>query len=701
LEQERSEDVTDGKNAVSQSIGQPAGLAMDAAGNLYVSDRGNNKIYKIDASGIVTKFAGTGDGRFSGDGRPAIYALLNGNRGLDIDASGALYVADTGNNRIRKIQNGIITTVAGGGVPCANDSATGCTPPPDGTSYPLTGSYLGDGLGGTLASLNKPEGVVVDTTGRVFIADTGNNRIRMLSRGLISTVAGRDLTNAEKALDANGDPIQDPAKIGATLKGVSAPYPATCAKPKPGAAPCAPVGDGRDPLSALLASPSQLALDTSNNLLIADRDNHRVRILNPNAGTIFTLAGNEKSCAMGQSNMCGDGAAAKLAQLNSPNGIFVDSRGRILIADRGNNRVRTINSAGVMQSVTGFNPFNGDQTALTTMLSVPIGVASDAAGNIYVTDSGNARVRMIDIHGNVTTLAGGGYDSVSEGIAATSAKLSNPTGIAVDPAGLAVYVVDTGTDRIRKIVGGLITTIAGGGSFTTDGLPGTTLSLSLNSRGKTSGTNNTQKFSGLALDSNGVLYFSEPGNSVIRKILPDGTVTTVAGTYGESGAAGDGGPALQAFLNNPTGLAVDAGGQNLYFADTNNHVVRVISSGVIYPLAGEMGQTGDDNEKTTPAYTFRYRYPQGVALDPAGTALYVNDTAENRANKIPLSTLVAARTYGNRSNTNGDFAFNFSDNADPAKAQVSYPMGLTVDAKGNVYFADSANNLIRLFTPGK
>jgi sugar lactone lactonase YvrE len=330
-----------------------------------------------------------------------------------------------------------------------------------------------------------------------------------------------------------------------------------------------------------------------------------------------------------------------------------------------------------------------------------MGVDSDAAGNIYVTDSGNARIRMIDTNGSVTTLAGGGYDSASEGVAATSAKLSNPTGIAVAADGSAVYFVDTGTDRVRKIMAGLITTVAGGGSFIGDGLPGTSLSLNLNSRGKTSGTNNTQKFPGLALDGNGVLYFSEPGNSVIRKVQPDGTVTTVAGTYGQSGGAGDGGPALEALLNNPTGLAVDNAGQNLYFADTNNHVVRVVSNGMIYPVAGEMGQTGDDNEKTTPAYTFRYRYPQGVALDPAGTVLYVNDTAENRANKIPLSTLVATRTYGNRSNTNAEFAFDFSDNADPAKAQVSYPMGLTVDAKDNVYFADSANNLIRIYSPGK
>jgi sugar lactone lactonase YvrE len=662
-----------GKAANTQPINQPAGLAVDAKGNLYVSDRGSHRIFQIDSAGVVTKIAGVGSGRFTGDGRPANFAELNSPRGMTVGPDGNLYVADTSNQRIRKIDltSGVILTVAG--------SST-------------SAGFAGDGGKAVLARLSAPEGVAFDPDGNMLIADTGNNRIRQVdSHGIIATIAGRDLTNKEKGLDDSGQPVKNPAGSG-NLKAAAAPFPASCPKPKPGVTdPCAAVGDGKDPLQALLAAPSGIIVDTAGNIFFSDRNNHRIREINAATGAIQTVVGT------GSSGNGGDGNLGQRATVNNPNGLSFDASAVLYFTDRSNNRVRKFDTtAGIVGTVAGANPFNGDQAALQTLFSTPTGIVADALGNVYVADSGNNRVRKIDKSGQVTTIAGGGNDSKNEGIEATSAALNNPAGIVVDPSGTEIYVVDTGNNRIRRITTGLITTVAGGGAFSADGLPATSVKLNLNS----SASGNSRKFPSVALDGKGNVFFTEPGNSVVRKLQADGTLVTVAGVYGTSGAEGDGGPANLALFNNPTAIAVDADG-NIYVSDTGNHTVRVITGGVILPLAGETGASSNDGESaTSPAYTYRWRLPMGLALDAAGN-LYVADSGNNKVDQVKLSTLIATRIGGNNSNGNGEFAFNFAgeDTSTVGNEQLSYPTGIAVDSKGVVYFTDAANNLIRMLVP--
>jgi DNA-binding beta-propeller fold protein YncE len=701
-------DVTDGKAANTQTLNQPSGLAMDAKGNLFVSDRGNSKIYKIDTSGVITRFASVGNGRFSGDGRPALNCELNSPRGMTFGPDGNLYVADRSNNRIRKIDmtSNVITTVAGGGSPPTPSLR------PDGS--PCNGCVAtGDGGLATQARLSNPEGVTFDANGTMWIADTGDNRIRSVTKGIIQTMAGRDLTYSERGLDPSGNPVKDPA-ANANLKGQGTPYPTVCSRPATSPAQgCATIGDGNNPMQALLASPAGIAVDANGNIVFTDRSDNRIRMLNPTTGTILTLIGRDftgpgttnNNCTISPTNSCGDGGIGKSASLNAPSGLFIDSAGVYWFTDMSNNRVRVFDpAAGIIKSVTGFNTFNGDQAALSTQFSGPVGIVTDAAGNVYVADSGNGRIRKIDTGGNVTTIAGGGNDSKTDGIPPTSAAMSGPSTVWVDPTGALIYVIDTGNNKIRKISGGSIVTVAGGGSFKSDGLPATSLSLSLNSRGNipSGTTNNTKTFPGLTVGSDGTVYFAEPGNAVIRKIQGDQTVVTIAGTYGSNGGAGDGGPATQALLNNPTAMTID-NNNNIFFSDTNNHVVRVVTGGIILPFAGEMGSS--NNDSTTSAvigYDSRLRYPQGVALDAAQANLFMASAGSNDIMKESLTTLMNQRVAGNNNNSNSDFVFDFSgDGTAATSAQLSYPTGLATDAKGNVYVTDAANNLIRVLVPGK
>ena len=328
-------------------------------------------------------------------------------------------------------------------------------------------------------------------------------------------------------------------------------------------------GDGGAATAAQLNSPMGVAVDAAGTLYIADQVNNRLRQV-PAAGTISTAAGN------GANGYTGDGGVATSAELYYPCGVTVDPSGPFYIADY-QNVVRKVTPAGgaLISTVagTGVYGFGGDggigiSTTPQVELAHPCGMALDKGGNLYIADSGNNRIRMVNPSGYITTVAGSGYAGFGgDGNYAVFAGLNSPQGVAVNAAG-SVYIADTLNNRIRKLTfgnpaGAMITTVAGTGTagFSGDGGPAVNAQI--------------YRPFGVALDAAGNLYFTDGFNNRIRKIDANGIITTVAGS-GKAGFSGDGGPATSATLNFPTGIAVDASGK-IFVGDTQNNVIRMIT----------------------------------------------------------------------------------------------------------------------------
>ncbi len=474
-------------------LASPWGMAVDRGGVIYIADTMNNRVRRIGTDGVITTIAGLNESGFSGDNGQATFARLNRPTAIAVDGSGNVYVADTGNNRIRKIDSrGIITTIAG----------------------TATGGFSGDNGPGTSAQLNMPESLALDAAGNLYIADTSNHRVRKLSpQGIMSTVAGSD--------------------TGA--------------------------GDNGPALNALLFQPSGLAFDSSGNLYIADTLNNRIRRVSPD-GNIITVAGN------GSAGYSGDNGPATRAQLNNPNGVAVDRAGTLYIADTFNNVIRRV-AGGTISTVAGTgvlgNTGDGGPASAATLFN-PNAVAVGTNNNVYIADSGNNRIRVVDPSGAINNFAGDptGVPGVGgDNISARDSKFDYPRGLAVDAAG-NVYVSDYFNNRIRRIASGtnVISNYAGTGvgSFGGDGGPATQALLHLPA--------------GIAFDRDQNLYVADLLNDRIRVIAPNGVISTIAG-MGIPGNGGDYGPALSALLYSPAGVAVDAQG-NVYFSDQDNNEVR-------------------------------------------------------------------------------------------------------------------------------
>jgi len=304
----------------------------------------------------------------------------------------------------------------------------------------------------------------------------------------------------------------------------------------------------------------QLWVDASGNVLFPDRGNNRVRRIAPN-GVITTVAGN------GQHSFGGDGGPATAAALDWPAAVVGDAAGNLYIADQHNNRIRRVERTGGISTFagSGLHSFSGNGgQARAAALDYPCGLALDAAGNLYIADQHNTQVRRVRTTGIIEAFAGTGVDSFSgDGGPAVRATLDWPTGLALDAAG-NVYITDQFNNRIRRVTpDGNINTFAGDGreTFAGDGGPATRASLN--------------HPAGVAVDAAGNVYIADQLNHRIRRVAPDGIITTVAGT-GAADYQGDDGPAAQAALNRPSGVAVDSAG-NLYIADHYNHRVRKVT----------------------------------------------------------------------------------------------------------------------------
>ncbi len=311
--------------------------------------------------------------------------------------------------------------------------------------------------------------------------------------------------------------------------------------------------------------PVGVAVDAAGNLYIVDQKNNRIRRVSAKTGLIVTIAGNGSYAYGGFS---GDGGAATKAELNFPAGVAVDVAGNVYIADQHNQRVRKVAAkTGIITTVAGSrdNGYSGDNGAATDAeLNNPAGVAVDATGNLYISDFGNNRIREVDAKtGIITTIAGTGDQSYSgDGGAATAAQLNNPWGIVVDASG-TIYFDDYSNNCVRKISGGIISTIAGNENPGFSGDDGPATAATLNSP------------AGIAIDESGVIYIGDSFNNRVRKISSSGIIRTVAGN-GKKNFSGDGGAATSATLNTPKGVAVDPSGDAVYVADYYNNRIRKI-----------------------------------------------------------------------------------------------------------------------------
>ena len=622
--------VPQGVPAPFASLGAVGGVATDSAGNVYIALVSYSAVVRMDAAThVLTLVAGAGTAGYSGDNGPAASAQLNQPSGMAVDSAGNLYIADAGNNRVRKVSNGVITTASGGGVGAQLSHPTGVAVDTSGNLYIAdsgnnvvrkvsggvtvtvagtgTPGSFGDGGTATSAQLNSPEGVAVDAQGNLYIADFRNDAVRKVSNGILTTVfVLQGARPAGVAVDASGNVFfvaNGFSEVGELPVGGSATLIAGTGTPGYS-------GDGGSAANAALDGPVDVAVDASGNVYIADSNNDAVRKIT--AGTITTAAG-------GPYGYVGNGGTATSALLFNPTSTAAGPGGAEYIVDSYHNLVRkVVNGVITTAAGTGLANYTGDNSAATSAtLNAPWGAAVDAAGNLYISDPGNSVVRKVS-GGVITTVAGNGTAGFSgDNQPATSAMLNGPAGIAVDTAG-NLYIADYGNNRIRKVSGGTITTVAGNGTgtFAGDNAPATSASL--------------WNPLDVKADAAGNLYIADYGNNRVRMVT-GGTISTIAGNSVAS-FGGDNGPATSAQLNGPSGVALDAAG-DVIIADTNNNVIRQVTSGIITTIAGNgIASFSGDNG---PAASAGINAPIGVATDSLGR-IFVADSLNNLIRVLTL-----------------------------------------------------------------
>ncbi|MEZ4365431.1 MAG: hypothetical protein R2939_03975 [Kofleriaceae bacterium] len=599
--------------ATDRSFRNPIPLAVDRAGNVFVAETYGHRVTRIDAvTGAATTVAGSGLSGYGGDGGPATAAGFQGLQGIAVDGAGNLYLGDSGSERVRKVDaaSGTISTIAGNGS--------------------VNGVVCG-GQPATESPLYFPGGVAVDGLGNVFLLSRNHYRICRVDAetGAITRIVGAGSGYA---------------------------------------------GDGGPAVAARFSQSYGIAVAADGTLYLADAQNYRIRKVDPQTGIISTFAGT------GTNGYAGDGGPATAAEIGRAWGVAVDGDGDVYFADGTNHVVRRVDLAtGTITTVagTGEDGFAGDGgPATAARLRQPSSVGLDGAGNLFILDYADGRVRRVDAAtGIITTIGGdGAWGASGDGGFATSAPATWSAGVVPRPDG--IYIAETAAHRIRRVdrATGLIETVAGTGNqgFEGDGGPAREARLSMPYA--------------LAFDAAGRMYISDTGNHRVRRVDADGTIATIAGT-GAAGFGGDGGVASAAALDEPHGLAFDGAG-TLFVADHGNHRVRRIdaTTGVIttHVGTGVLGSSGDGG----PATSARLAGPWGLAVNAAGD-LWISEYLGYRVRRVRAATGTIELVAG------GGATGNTGDGGPATSAWLYRPSGLAVDADDNLYIAAYFNDRLR------
>ena len=698
---------TDGDAATAQ-FNFPVGITVDDNGILFVVDLGNHSIRRIDTEGNVSTIAGSGTSGFM-DGNAAT-AQFNFPRGITVDDNGILFVADSENHRIRRIDtDGNVTTVAGTG----------------------TFGFI-DGDAAT-AQFRSPVGITVDDNGILFVADRNNHSIRRIDTdGNVSTIAG---TGTFGFIDGDASTAQFSSPNGITVDDSGVVYIAdqvnfsirridTDGNVSTIAGTGTPGFIDGDAATAQFRSPLDITVDDNGMLFVTDSGNHSIRRLTPEAcpnpdilitqsadTTITSENGQTDTIFIALSQAPTSDVVVTLSIDDASEGSIPtedltftsanwDTHQLVIITGEDDEEL----DGSVSYMLTAFvvdassdDAFDGvsattivtnlddeetcytvstvagtgdggfmDGNAATAQFNFPFGITVDDSGVVYIADLINHRIRRIDTDGNVSTIAGTGTPGFIDGDAAT-AQFNAPVGITVDDNGI-LFVTDFSNHSIRRIdTDGNVSTITGTGT-----------------PGFIDGDAATAQFNlpfGITVDDSGILFVADSENHRIRRIDTDGNVSTLAGTGTPGFTNGD---TATAQFNAPGGITVDDNGI-LFVADQRNHNIRRIDTdGNVSTLAG----TGASGFTDGDAATAQFNFPTGITVDDNGI-LFVTDFSNHSIRRID--------TDGNVSTLAGTGASGFTD-GDAATAQFNSPVGITVDDSGVVYIADQSNHSIRRLT---
>jgi hypothetical protein len=691
----------------STSIGAPAAVRQDHLGNTYILDNDLGRVFKVDTMGHITLFAGNGTNGFSGEGGPAINAAMSGPSGLCIDANNNVFIADSDNAIMREIP-----ATTGGGKTAGNIYTVA------GVQTEVNFTYGGDGAPALSANLHFPDGCGFDSRGNLYIADRGNNAIRIVILGT-PTAAFPTVGNIYRFAGAN---------------------PVGSLPPAPGYG-----ADNTAAIGAALNGPFDVFVDPADNVFIGDLgnpgtvSNNVVREVPATTaqtfpfaiavGNIHTVAGFPMHGATTGPPPSGVPATSATVLLNGPQGIYVDAKQNLFFADIGNQVIHEVAGptpgagmvAGDIYTIAGnaTKGYGGDGGAATSAsLANPSGTFVDSTGSVFIADSSNARIRQVSsATGNYTTetistWAGNGIISYFDATPATAGQLDTPAGLAIDSTG-NLAIADVGFQGEQSLIRKVATPIASGALSTLVGSPGFGGFENVTNTGFPNYVENDAI--GIAYDGSGNLYIADTRNCIIRK-LSAGVMTTVAGveptldlanppnSTPNCGFAAQGGAAVGTKLGVVNSVALDAAG-DIFFSDVTNNViwevpkntVGTMTAGDAYVIAGVQDTTGSFGGEGGAATAAHFNKPTGIYIDVYGN-LFIADTGNNIIREIPAdnsSGMTAGFIYTVAGDKTNHAAGYTGDNGPATSATLNAPFTMVVDFAENIFIADTNNHVIR------